>query len=167
MYRRKIKMSVFKISKNREELESNIKKYIAISEDGCELYRRFKMDFKDADYEAGWIEFSHTVSEFEMNRYGNMHGGAIAAILDTSMGLTAFELGTGNASPTMDISINYVKAVHIGEDLTIRAEVISAGKHSAVLRSVMYGSGEIKAIATATNRIYSSTKPESLPFISK
>ena len=162
-----VKMSVFKLSKNREELEANIKKYIAISEDGCELYRRFKMDFKDADYEAGWIEYTHTVNEFEKNRYGNMHGGAIAAILDTSMGLTAFELGTGNASPTMDINISYVKGVKVGEELTIRAEVISSGKHSAVLRSVMTGSGEIKAIATATNRIYSSTVPTSMPFVGK
>ena len=157
-------MSVFKLSKNREELIENIRKYIAISEEGCELYRAFKMEVRDADYEAGWIEFTHVVNEFEKNRYGNMHGGAITAILDTSMGLAAFELGTGNASPTMDIQVNFIKGAHLGDELVIRAEVISAGKHSAVMRSVMSRNGETVAIATATNRIYSLTVPASLPF---
>ena len=158
-------MSVFRLSKNREELEAHMKQYIAISEEGSELYRRFKMEFKDADYEAGWVEFSHTVTEFEKNRYGNMHGGAITAILDTSMGLVAFELGTGNSSPTMDIQVNFIKGMKVGDELTIRAEVVSAGKHSAVLRTVMSCNGEITAIATGTNRLYTATVPDKLPFV--
>ena len=160
-------MSVFKLSKNREELEVHMKQYIAISEESCELYRRFKMDFKDADYDAGWVEFTHVVNDFEKNRYGNMHGGAITAILDTSMGLVAFELGTGNSSPTMDIQVNFIKGMKLGDELTIKAEVISAGKHSAVLRAVMSRSGEVTAIATGTNRLYTTTVPDRLPFVTK
>jgi len=158
-------MSFFKLSKDRAELEAHIRKYIEYSENGSELYRVFKLEFKDADFEAGWVEFTHSVNDFEKNRYGNMHGGAIASILDTSMGLVAFDLGTGNASPTMDIQINYIKGVHMGEDLVIRAEVVSAGRHNAVLKAAMYGSGELKAMATANYRIYTSTAPDKLPLI--
>ena len=157
-------MSIFKLAKDRAELEAHIRRNIAFSEEGGELYRQFKMEFKDADYEAGWVEYTHIVNEFEKNRYGNMHGGAIAAILDTSMGLCAYELGTGNASPTMDLQVNYIKGAHIGDELVIRAEVISCGKHAAVLRSVMRCNGEIVAIATGTNRIYSTSTPGALLF---
>ena len=160
-------MSVFRLAKDRAELEAHMKRNIAFSEEGSELYRVFKLEFKDADYEAGWVEFTHTVNEFEKNRYGNMHGGAIAAILDTSMGLCAYELGTGNASPTMDIQINYLKGIKVGDELTIRAEVISSGKHAAVLRSTMRCGEEIKAIATGTNRIYSNSTPDALLFAKK
>ena len=74
-------MSVFKLAKDRAELEVHIKRNIAFSEEGSELYRRMPLVFKDADYETGWVEFCHTVNEFEKNRYGNMHGGAIMQLL--------------------------------------------------------------------------------------
>ena len=160
-------MSVFRLSNNREELEANIKKYIAISEDGAELYRRFKLRFRDADYDAGWVEYVHTCDYFEKNRYGNMHGGVITAILDTAMGLTVFELGTGNASPTMDIQVNFIKGAHIGDELVVRAEVLSTGKHNAVMRAQMKRGEDLIAIATANYRIYTSSVPGSLPFIKK
>ena len=157
-------MSVFKLAKDRAELEVHVKRNIAFSEDGSELYRRMPLVFRDADYEAGWVEFYHTVNEFEKNRYGNMHGGAIMQVLDTSMGLAAYELGTGNASPTMDIQVNFIKGSHIGDELIVRAEVISSSKHSAVLRSQLIRDGEVMAIATATYRLYTTTVPDSKIF---
>ena len=157
-------MSVFRLAKNREELEVHVRRNIAFSEEGSELYRSVPLEFKDADYEAGWIEFSHTVNEFEKNRYGNMHGGAIAMLLDTSMGLAAYELGTGNASPTMDIQVNFIKGAHIGDLLVLRAEVLNSTKHSAVLRVQMTREGELIAFATATYRLYTTTVPDAKIF---
>ena len=153
-------MSVFRLAKDRAELEVHVKRNIAFSEEGSELYRRVPLVFKDADYESGWVEFYHTVGEFEKNRYGNMHGGAIMQVLDTSMGLAAYELGTGNASPTMDIQVNFIKGAKIGDELVVKAEVISTSKHSAVLRAQLSRDGEILAIATSTYRLYTTTVPD-------
>ena len=152
-------MSVFKLAKNREELISQIKRFIAFTEQGCELYQRFKLEIVDADYEAGWAEYVHSCTEFEKNRYGNVHGGAITALLDTAIGLTAYELGTGNASPTMNISVDFIQSIHIGDTVKIRATVLNSGKHSAVLRADMTRDGELVATATGTNRLYTTTVP--------
>ena len=160
-------MSVFRLAKNREELLAQIKKFIAYTEQGCELYSRFKLEVTDADYEAGWAEYVHTCTEFEKNRYGNVHGGAITALLDTAIGLTAYELGTGNASPTMDIKVDFLKSVHIGDTVLIRAQVLSSGKHSAVLRADMTRDGELLATAISTNRLYTTTVPAAPMFAEK
>ena len=157
-------MSIFRLAKDNEELASHVKRNIAFSEEGSELYRRVPLRYKDSDYEAGWVEFSHTVCEFEKNRYGNMHGGAIAQLLDTSMGLVAYELGTGNASPTMDLQVNFIKGAHIGDELVIRSEAVNSTKHSAVLRAQMTKDGDLIAMATATYRLYTTTVPEAKIF---
>ena len=157
-------MSIFRLAKDNEELASHVKRNIAYSEDGSELYRSVPLKYKDSDYEAGWVEFSHTVGDFEKNRYGNMHGGAIAQLLDTSMGLTAYELGTGNASPTMDLQVNFIKGAHIGDELVIRSEALNSTKHSAVLRAQMTRGNELIAMATATYRLYTTTVPDAKIF---
>ena len=153
-------MSLFKLPKNQEELEAHVKNNIAFSEEMGELYNRIPLFFKSADFDNNSITFLHKVGEFSKNRYGNMHGGAIAQLLDTAMGLVAYELGVGNASPTMDININYISAAHIGDELEIRAEAINRGKHNAVLRAEMKRDDVMIAFATATYRLYTSTIPE-------
>ena len=64
----------------------------------------------------------------------------------------------------MDIQVNFIKGAHIGDELTVRAEVISSSKHSAVLRSQMFRDGEVMAVATATYRLYTTTVPDSKIF---
>ncbi len=160
-------MSFFKLAKNGEELKSQIERFIAYTEQGCELYSRLKLDVTDVSYEEGWAEYVHTCNEFEKNRYGNVHGGAITALLDTAIGLTAYELGTGNASPTMDIKVDFLKSVHIGDTVLIRAQVLNSGKHSAVLRADMTRDGELLATAISTNRLYTTTVPAAPMFAEK
>lgn len=125
------------------------------------FYSDFPMEFSGCSYEEGWVEFTHKADAFDSNRYGTVHGGVLGLYLDTAMGLAAYETGTGNPAPTMDLHINYLRPMHPGDDLIIRAEIMSAGKRTCVLRASVIVDGDVKVIATSTCRIYSDTKPQS------
>ena len=152
-------MTPFRLSANAEELAAHMKRHLAFVDSQGSFYSYFRMEFKDCSYEEGWVEFFHKATKFDANRYGTIHGGVLGVFLDTAMGLTAYETGTGNWTPTMDLHINYLKALHPGDDMVIRAEVLSAGKRTCLVKGSIIVDGVLKVIATSTCRIYSETKP--------
>ena len=153
-------MSPFTLSKNAAELAEHMKGYLEYINSQGNFYTYFLLEFKDCSYEEGWVEFTHKAEEFDSNRYGTVHGGVLGLFLDTAMGLAAYESGTGNPAPTMDLHTTYLRPMHPGDDLVIRAEVMSAGKRTCVLRGFVIVDGDIKVMATSTCRIYSDTKPK-------
>ena len=153
-------MSPFSLSKNAAELAANMKKYLEFVYSQGNFYSHFPLEYKDCGFEEGWVEFIHKASDFDSNRYGTVHGGVLGLFLDTAMGLAAYESGTGNPAPTMDLHITYLRPMHPGDDLVVRAEVMSAGKRTCALRGFVIVDGDIKVMATSTCRIYSDTKPK-------
>ena len=153
-------MSVFKLAKNDEEIKLHMEQYIgAANKLGC-FYKDFNFAYKDSDWEAGWIEFVHVATDYDVNRYGNIHGGVIMMLMDTAAGLTAYEIGTGNASPTMDMTINFLYPIHIGDEMVMRATILNAGKRTCVVRTDVFVNGELKVTSSTMHRVYSETTPE-------
>ena len=124
------------------------------------FYTYFTLEYKDCGFEEGWIEFTHKAREFDANRYGTIHGGVLGMFIDTALGLTAYETGVGNWTPTMDLHINYLRPLHPGDELVIRAKVMSAGKRTCLVSGEVLVDGDVKVIATSTCRIYSDIKPD-------
>ena len=129
-------MSVFKLSNNDEEIKLHMEAYIDHANSLEGFYSDYNFRYYDSSWEEGWIEFLHTATAYDMNRYGNMHGGIIMMLADTASGITSFEAGTGNSSPTMDMNISFLKPIHKGDDMIIRAQILYAGKHNCVDRIV-------------------------------
>ena len=153
-------MSLFGLAKNNEELAQHMKKHLDFVNSIGSFYRFFKISYRDSDYDANWVEFEHRSTAFDSNRYGSVHGGVIGMFLDTAMGLAAYEAGTGNSAPTMDLHMNFLKAIRPGDDLIIRATLMNAGKRTAVVKGEVLVDGEVRVIATSTCRIYSETRPD-------
>jgi len=152
-------MSPFTLAKNAQELAEHMKGHLEFVNSQGNFYSFFQLQYKDCGYEEGWIEFVHKATEFDINRYGTVHGGVIGLFLDTAMGLAAYETGTGNSAPTMDLHINYLRPMKAGSELVVRAEIMNAGKRTCVVRGSVLVDGDVKVIATSTCRIYSETKP--------
>ncbi|MBR5730978.1 MAG: PaaI family thioesterase [Firmicutes bacterium] len=153
-------MSVFRLAKNDEEIMLHMEQYIGRANKLGTFYKDFNFRCHASDWEAGWIEFVHTATEYDMNRYGNIHGGVIMMLVDTAAGLAAFETGTGNSSPTMDMSISFIKAIHVGDEMVMRAQVLNTGKHTTTMRTDIFVGGEMVATATSMHRAYTGTRPE-------
>lgn len=58
----------------------------------------------------GEAVFGYTVNPLHLNPYGGIHGGIVAALLDTCMG-TAVAARTGHFVITTDLSVSYLRAL--------------------------------------------------------
>lgn len=65
------------------------------------------------------------------NLYGVVHGGAVASLADTAMGVACATLG--NRVVTIDMNINYIRSGQAGTAIIGVGEVIHAGRHTMVV----------------------------------
>ncbi len=64
-------MSVFKLSNNDEEIKLHMEAYIDHANSLEGFYSDYNFHYYDSSWEEGWIEFIHTATAYDMNRYGN------------------------------------------------------------------------------------------------
>lgn len=83
--------------------------------------------------EEGHVVMSMPIKENTVNIYGIVHGGALAGLLDTCMGLTCFTLG--KQVVTLDMHLNYVKSAKLGEVVTATSKVLHAGEKTIMLEA--------------------------------
>lgn len=88
-----------------------------------------------------------------------VHGGVIAAFLDFTCGVAVFTtLQKNDFSSTVEIKVNYLKPLEMGDQLTAEAEVVFRGKRLCVLQGRLFKSRQKKvpvALVTATFNIVS------------
>lgn len=72
-----------------------------------------------------------------LNILGIVHGGAVIALLDTTLGLEAKRLNDDAAMVTIQLDCNLIKASHIGDTLLARARVVNR------TRSLVFMQGDV------------------------
>lgn len=75
------------------------------------------------------------VREVHGNLYGVVHGGALASLADTAMGVAC--ASTGKRVVTLDLNINYIASAGDGEKVKATAKVIHDGKSTMVVECEM------------------------------
>lgn len=93
------------------------------------------MGLKTEHIEEGKVVMSMLVKQNTVNIYGIIHGGALAGLLDTCMGLTCFTLG--KQVVTLDMQVNYIKSAKLGEKLTATSTVLHAGESTIMLEALV------------------------------
>lgn len=73
------------------------------------------------------------------NLYHALHGGALASLADTVMGVACATLG--NRVVTIDMNINFIKSAGKGDTVCATAKVIHAGRQTMVVESEMRDGG--------------------------
>jgi len=115
------------------------------------------LDFRLIQVERGHTVFAGIPSFDHYNPLGSVHGGYIAALLDSCMACSVHStLGPGHTYATLEVKINYVRPITIdtGE---VRAEgkVITAGKRIATAEGRLFdNSGKLYAHGTSTCLIF-------------
>jgi uncharacterized protein (TIGR00369 family) len=106
----------------------------------------------EIDTDEGWVRIGYNLSQAHFNRYGAIHGGIIACVMDdvlaTAAGLVA---QWGEIAPTLEMKVSYLNQAGAGRHMA-EARVIKRG------RTVMFLEGSIfndagKTIATASATI--------------
>ena len=110
------------------------------------LARLFDLGF---EYEEDLCRVRFPIEEFLFNPQGSLHGGAIATVMDISMGhLLKHMTGTGGA--TLEMKVQYMRPL-TGGMATCEGRVLRRGRSLCFLESRLFGEdGKLAAMATST-----------------
>ena len=106
------------------------------------------------DVQKQTLELYHKVEAWEENVNGTMHGGIIAAVLDSTMGILCRCYIYPRRSPTTNLNVNYLRPVYVGDVLHVRAELLKQGKSLLWLRAVAWTETPEKPCASAEGTFY-------------
>ena len=106
------------------------------------------------DPEAGTIEVRFQAREAFLNPFGAIQGGFLAAMLDDTMGpALVATLGEGQAAPTTDLHVQFLRPARPGS-LVGRGRIVRRGRDVAFLSGeLMDEAGNVVATAVATASI--------------
>lgn len=92
------------------------------------------------------------VLEWQKNRIGMMHGGAIASAFDIATGLLARYLAAESFTPTIQLETVFIRPLPIGETLVITVKTNLSGRKLTHLycEGVLKSSGKLAATASAS-----------------
>lgn len=91
------------------------------------------------DFSPGKIIMTTRAHERHLNAFGGVHGGFVAAALDTALGLTVF-ISLDNPAAvhtTVDLAVKIVKRIPVGTELTIETELVNISRRLGVSQGVI------------------------------
>jgi len=105
----------------------------------------------ELDSDEGWVRIAYLLSDAHFNRYGAIHGGVIASVMDdvvaTAAGLVA---QWGEIAPTLEMKVSYLNQAGAGAH-TAEARVIKRGRTVLFLEGTLFNdSGKTIATSSAT-----------------
>ena len=104
--------------------------------------------------EKGYSQCSLDVVENLLNPHKVVHGGVLYSMADTGMGAASYtNLGKNELCATIEIKINYFKAVKAGT-LICNTKVIHQGKKIVTMDSEIMNDGQIVAKAMGTYSVF-------------
>ncbi len=87
--------------------------------------------------------------EWEQNQRGELHGGAVAAMFDTAMGVSVAAFSENDVT-TADLSMSYIRPFR-GQAFRFESEVIHLGRTLVRVSSKAYDEATGKCLASATS----------------
>jgi uncharacterized protein (TIGR00369 family) len=89
---------------------------------------------KDGDQ----LRFGFIVAPKHLNRAGNLHGGMLMTLADNAMAITAREASGAKRHATIELNIQFVGAVRLGEFVEAHPEVARATRSLVFMQAKMF-----------------------------
>lgn len=106
-------------------------------------------DVCDYDEEKMTSVIRFEKKEWERNQRGELHGGVVAAMFDTAMGMSVAAFSNSDVT-TADLSVSYIRPF-LGESFRFESEVIHSGRTLARASAKAYDEATGKCLASATS----------------
>lgn len=88
--------------------------------------------------DEGDVEIEFEVREEMLNPMGNIHGGAVAAMIDEILGFQLFLKSAEDAAyVSMTMNIDFLRAAQAGDTITAIPNIVRIGKRTANVNCVM------------------------------
>ncbi|MGE0485459.1 MAG: PaaI family thioesterase [Gammaproteobacteria bacterium] len=107
------------------------------------------------DYEPGRIRMSTRADERHVNALGTVHGGFVATVLDTALGLTVFISVDADARhTTVDLAVKIVRPIPLDTELVVETSLVHVSRSVGVSQGVLRdAAGVVYAHGTTTCHI--------------
>ena len=115
----------------------------------------------EIDVEDGWVKIGYELGEPHFNRFGALHGGAIACVMDDVLAVAAgFIAQWGEIAPTLEMKVSYLSQGGAGRHFA-EAKVLKRGRTINFLEATLTNAtGKIVATSTATIMISPLKRPD-------
>ena len=114
------------------------------------LYQKLEMEFYSWNYEEKSVTIRYPVLDWELNHMGSMHGGMVAAAIDTTSGIATSHFAKHNITTTVSLNINYLLPALAGDAMLVTAKIDHLGKRLVNVTVTCRSEKSGKIIATAT-----------------
>lgn len=112
----------------------------------------------ELSFEEGHSRCRMTVDDRHGGAPGIAHGGAIATLLDTALGVEALRhaLASGHGTSTVEMKVNFVRRATLGSRLWTESRIDHAGRSLLVVsgRAIDEAKGETVALAMGTFNLF-------------
>ena len=111
------------------------------------------VDMRAGLVERGRVQMIAAAEPRFANPMGGLHGGLIATLLDSAIGMSALSvLPTGKLFTTLTLEVKYLRATPLdGTELLAEGRVVHAGRRQIAVEGTMHnGRGDLVATATST-----------------
>ncbi len=103
------------------------------------------------DRKAKAAESKLTIVKNHLSPAGRVHGGVISALFDVTFGAAVFStMSAADLASTIEIKVNYLRPIELGDRLRLRARVVFQGKRICVLEGFLYVNGKREPTAMAS-----------------
>lgn len=107
----------------------------------------------DVDVEGGAVRVAYNTTDQLANRYGAIHGGMTAAMLDDVISLAAgLTIEWGQITPTLEMKVSYIAQGKIGARILAEARTVRRGGTVIFLEADLKDEAG-KLIATASSTV--------------
>jgi uncharacterized protein (TIGR00369 family) len=131
-----------------QRVQQTVHHYLNLNDGGFD--GGMKASFSRCDPQSGRITLRFETQKWQINERGGIHGGAIAGMFDTAFGIVANFLAGKNEATTVDMIINFLRPLELGEHCEITVVTVKSGRSLIRLRAEMAGCESGKLIATGS-----------------
>jgi uncharacterized protein (TIGR00369 family) len=113
----------------------------------------------ELDVEAGWVKIAYELGQPHFNRFGALHGGSIACVMDDVLAVAAGMVAQwGEIAPTLEMKVSFLNQGGAGKHFA-EAKVMKRGRQINFLDAALTREdGKVIATATATIMIAAMKK---------
>ena len=116
---------------------------------------------ESCDYAARTMVISMTPKPWMKNPAQMIHGGVTASIVDFTMGILCRCCSTGLMTPTIDMSVSYLRPAPIDKRLFVKATVTMRGFTVCHATAVAWAEGnEDRPVVSASGSYYVTHRPD-------
>ena len=120
-----------------------------------------KPQFIDCDEEAMQVTLGFPAMEWEKNPNGVIHGGMMATMIDTAIGITTIAV-TETLTPTINLMISYLRPCPADGTIAVKAHITMKGGSVIHTRAEVYDTrspDELIATAEGAYRLFKTARP--------